>query len=59
MLDIAHDTLIPTYFSDHSNLVHLAFLVPPQLGGQALEKIALDYLDVDDETDAEVEVVNE
>jgi hypothetical protein len=30
-------------------LIHLAFILSPQLGGQALEKIALDYLEEEEE----------
>ena len=48
-LDINYDTPIPSYFNDNDLLIHLAFLLPPQLGGEALEKIARDYLDEDDE----------
>lgn len=61
MLDIDHDTLIPTYFSDKLTLVHLALLLSPQIGGiQALEKLALDYLEDDNEetkSDVDIEVL--
>jgi hypothetical protein len=30
-------------------LIHLAFILFPQLGGQALEKIAMDYLEEEEE----------
>lgn len=49
ILDINHDTLVPNYFSDRNLLVHLAFILSPQLGGPALEKIALDYFEEDEE----------
>lgn len=59
LLDTNLDTIIPPYFVDKPILVHLAFLVTPQLGGQALEKIALDYLEEDAETDADVVVTDD
>jgi hypothetical protein len=40
---------VPSYFVDKHILVHLAFILSPQLGDDALEKIALDYLDEDEE----------
>jgi hypothetical protein len=40
---------MPSYFSDRNLLVHLAFILFPQLGDNALEKIALDYLDEEEE----------
>lgn len=49
LLDINHDTPVPPYFFDNRILVHLAFILTPQLGEHALEKIALDYLDEEDE----------
>jgi hypothetical protein len=49
ILDINHDTFIPSYFNGNKLLIHLAFILSPQLGGQALEKIALDYLEEEEE----------
>lgn len=46
--DINHDTLVPAYFHDNHLLIHLAFILYPQLGDQA-PKIALDYVDVEEE----------
>lgn len=33
MLNINHDTHVPSYFTDNQILVHLAFILSPQLGG--------------------------
>lgn len=52
-LFIDHDTAIPSYFNDDHLLVHLAFLLDPQLGDQSLEKVAFDYLTDEDEEDVE------
>ena len=50
-----HDTLIPPYFNDQRLLIHLAFLLSPQIGGSSLEKIVLDYITSDeDEVDTEM-----
>jgi hypothetical protein len=52
LLDINHDTLIPSYFNDKLILVHLALILYPQIGGDdALKKIGLQYLEDDDETE--------
>lgn len=59
LLDIDHGTLIPSYFNDPHILIHLVFLLYPQIGGPALEKIALDYLGADEEEDVDVEVLEE
>jgi len=53
-LVVDHNTLIPSYISDTPLLIHLAFILLPQLGDNALEKIALEYLE-DEETDEEPE----
>lgn len=57
MVDINHDTSIPSYFTDYQLLVHLAFILHPQLGDNVLEKIALDYMEDEEEEDLEI-VVN-
>ena len=49
---------MPSYFSDRNLLVHLAFILFPQLGDNALEKIALDYL-VEEEGEEDPEIVVE
>jgi hypothetical protein len=49
LLHIDENTIIPSYFTDKVILVHLAFILFPQLGGNALERIGLQYLDEDDE----------
>ena len=49
MLNINHDTHVPSYFTYNQILVHLAFILSPQLGEQALEKIALDSFEEEDE----------
>jgi len=55
LLAIDHDTLIPPYFNDQRLLIHLAFLLSPQIGGSSLEKIVLDYITSDeDEVDTEM-----
>lgn len=46
-VDLDHNTLIPAYFHDNDLLVHLAFIIYPQLGDHALEKIAKDYMDLE------------
>ena len=51
LLVIDHGTLIPTYFNDQCLLIHLAFLLSPQIGGSSLEKIVLDYATSDEEED--------
>ena len=57
MLDINHDTLIPSYFNDNLILVHHALLLSPQIGGShALEKLALDYLEDEEETESDVDI---
>lgn len=56
MLDIDRDTIIPSYFNDNQLLVHLAFVLFPQLGDKSLEKIVLDYDDGEDE-EADLEVL--
>jgi hypothetical protein len=53
MLDIDHSIMIPSYFNDQHLLIHLVFLLYPQIGGQVLEKIAPDYLNEEDEGEAE------
>jgi hypothetical protein len=53
MLDIDHSIMIPSYFNDQRLLIHIAFLIYPQIGGHVLEKIALDYLNEEDEGEAE------
>ena len=45
------------FFNDPQILVQLAFLLHPQIGGQALEKITLDYMEEEGE-DADVEVLD-
>lgn len=57
LVDISHDIIIPSYFDDPQILVHIAFVLYPQLGGQALEKIALDYME-EEEEDADLEVLD-
>lgn len=56
LLDINHDTIVSSFFNDPQILVQLAFLLHPQIGGQALEKITLDYME--EEEDADVEVLD-
>ena len=56
LLDINHDTIVSCFFNDPQILVQLAFLLHPQIGGQALEKITLDYME-EEEEDADVEVL--
>lgn len=48
LIDIDHDNLIPLYFSNMQSLIHLSFILHPQLGDQALEKIAIDYMDTEE-----------
>lgn len=48
-VDLDHNTIIPTYFHDNDLLIHLAFILYPQLGDNALEKIAKVYMDVEGE----------
>jgi hypothetical protein len=55
-LFIDHDTEIPPYFRDNHLLTQLAFIMHPQLGDNALEKIARDYLEFE-ENGMEVEEV--
>jgi hypothetical protein len=38
-LVVDHNTLIPSYIVDTPLLIHLAFILFPQLGDNALEKI--------------------
>lgn len=59
ILYISHDTPVPPYFSDSDSLVHLAFILHPQLGGNALEKLALEYLDEEEEEDLETVVAHD
>lgn len=47
LLNIDHGTPIPSYFNDNHLLIHLAFILYPQLGDDALEKIARDYMDIE------------
>lgn len=49
-----HGTIIPSYFNDKQILIHLAFILYPQLGENALEKLILDYLEDEDEEDPEM-----
>lgn len=58
LIDINHNTMIPSFFNDSHILVHLVFLTHPQLGDHSLEKIALDYQDDNDE-DVNEEVADE
>ena len=54
LLDINHNTLIPSYFNDQHLLIHLPLILHPQIGGaDALKKIGLDYLE-DDENEVDV-----
>jgi len=53
-LVVDHNTLIPSYISDTPLLIHLAFILFPQLGDNALEKIALEYLE-NEEAEEELE----
>lgn len=56
-LYLNHDTIIPDYVNDRRLLVHLAFILFPQIGGHSLEKIALQYLDEENE-DVDVEILD-
>lgn len=47
--------LFLSFFNDRHILVHIAFLMHPQLGDNALEKLALDYVE-EDEEGADVDV---
>lgn len=58
LIDIDHNTMIPSFFNDSHILVHLVFLLHPQLADHSLEKIALDYQDDNDE-DVNEEVADE
>jgi hypothetical protein len=49
ILFIDYSTPIPDYFNDSRLLIHLAFALYPQFGDQALKKIALEYLDSEEE----------
>ena len=51
LLIMDHDTPIPDYFNDSHLLIHLAFALYPRFGDHAMKKIALDYLDPDEESD--------
>lgn len=55
LLDISHGIIIPSFFNDPHLLVHIVFIMIPQLGDNALEKVALDYME-EDEAEAEVDV---
>lgn len=57
MLIMDHNTIIPSYFNDPQIFVYLAFLLFPKIGGQSLEKIAMDYLDKEYE-DVDVEILD-
>lgn len=59
LLDINNDTSMPSYINDPHLLVHLAFILCPQLGDHALEKIAMDYMDIEENEAIENEVVAE
>lgn len=59
LLNINHGTLIPNYFNDTRLLIHLAFLLYPQISGAGLENIALDYLSADEDEDVDIEILDE
>lgn len=59
LLNIDHVTLIPSYFNDTHLLIHLSFLLYPQIGGPSLEKIALDYISADEDEDVDIEILDE
>jgi len=48
IIDLNHDLPILSYFADDQLLIHLAFILYPQLGDNSLEKIALDYMKQED-----------
>jgi hypothetical protein len=48
---------VQSYISDRHLLVHLAFILFPQLGDNALEKLALDYLNEEEEEEDRERVV--
>lgn len=54
LVDLDYNTLIPSYFHDNDLLIHLAFILYPQLGDHALEKIAKDYMDLEKDQEEEV-----
>lgn len=54
---IDHDTQILSYFNDKNLLIHLAFMLHPQFGDNALEKLTRDYMEIEEE-EAEVAVVD-
>lgn len=56
---IDRGTPLPSYFNDLPILIHLAFLLHPQIGGRGLEKIALDYLSDEEGKDVDIEVLEE
>jgi hypothetical protein len=56
LLDIDHSTPIPEYFDDSRLLIHLAFSLYPQFGDDALKKLALDYLEADEEEEDQMDV---
>lgn len=58
-LDIDHETIVPSYFNDKQILIHLAFILSPQLGDNALEKLALDYLEEEEEEDPDMMIEHE
>lgn len=49
VLHINLDTAIPDYSNDRRLLIHLAFSLYPQFGDDALKKLALDYLEAEEE----------
>lgn len=51
LLIIDHDTIIPSYFNDPDVLIHLAFILHPQLGDIALEKLGLNYMENEGDND--------
>jgi hypothetical protein len=53
-LYLDRETIIPAFFNDKQILIHLAFILYPQLGENALEKLALEYLEDEDEEDPEM-----
>lgn len=55
LIDMHHDTTIPSFFNDPHLLVHMTFIMYLQLSDNALEKIALQYMD-EDEEEANVDV---
>jgi hypothetical protein len=58
IIHINEDTIIPSYFCDNELLIHLAFITFPQLGDDALKKLALDYMDEDVNEEENIETEN-